>query len=546
MNMERSIRNGRMPEGRVVTLTFLSSRSPASSFTEPLAEYLHTETGSTVLLLRLTDAASPAKPAEKPSASLTFDGSYRQLPDLLPTDAGFHLFNLRIGHESYRPGWIESLLEELRSRFDYILIEAVSEELTASWLFEFLLHSDTGYMFVRASNDDVYHLDLLVRELTPRLNDSKVEIKPVLCLHEGELVDGYDALIRRVAGPVEVFVRGCLKTPDDHGDRPTGSFHADLRRLAREISNSLVGLALSSGAAKGLSHIGVIQVLEENGIDIDIVAGSSMGAYVGAIWAAGFNGQKLEEIAREMELPWAFWTLIDPAFPPRQGFLRGYAIKKRLMRSIGHVRFAELQRPFRVMATNLETLERVVFSSGEVAEAVHASIAVPGICVPVKIDGETYIDGGIVDPLPVDVLREMGISRIIAVNAIPTPDRIRYCRQAERELAQLSRKRAREVIRKWIPIESHLNYFSRGNILEILLRSIHGGQVRMAETLGRGADIVLRPEICDDRWTDFRNPGRFIRPGRQIAERYLDEIKALTAKKTVKHETTVEHMAAVA
>ncbi len=82
----------------------------------------------------------------------------------------------------------------------------------------------------------------------------------------------------------------------------------------------------------------------------------------------------------------------------------------------------------------------MVFSSGEVADAVHASIAVPGICVPVKIDGETYVDGGIVDPLPVDVLREMGISRIIAVNAIPTPDRIRYCRQAERELAQLSPK----------------------------------------------------------------------------------------------------------
>jgi NTE family protein len=534
-----------MPAGRVATLTFLSHQLPAYSFTEPLAQNLHDETGLKVLLIRLSDAANPAKLTEKPSATMTFDGSPPQLPQSLPTDTGFHLLNLRISNESYRPGWVESLLEDLRSRFDYILIEAASEELTAAWLFEFLLHSDTGYMFILASNDDVYHLDLLVRELTPHLTNSNVELKPVLCLREGELVDGYDALIQRVAGPVEVFVRGCLKAPDDHG-RPTNPFHADLRRLAREMSNSLVGLALSSGAAKGLSHIGVIQVLEENGIDVDIVAGSSMGAYVGAIWAAGFNGQKLEVIAREMELPWAFWRLIDPAFPPRQGFLRGHAIKRRLMRSIGHVRFAELQRPFRVLATNLETLERVVFSSGEVAEAVHASIAVPGICVPVKIDGESYIDGGIVDPLPVDVLREMGVSRIIAVNAIPTPDRIRYCRQAERELAQLSRKRAREVIRKWIPIESHLNYFSRGNILEILLRSIHGGQVRMAETLGRGADIVLRPEICDDRWTDFRNPSRFIQPGRQIAERYLDEIKALVAKKAVKHETTVEHMVAMA
>jgi NTE family protein len=545
MNVERSDRNSGTPLGRIVTLTFLSNHSPASSFTEPLAQYLHAETGSSVLLIRLSDAANPAKLTERPSISVAFDGSYRQLPQLLPTDAGFHLFNLRINNESSHPGWIESLLDEVRSRFDYILIEAASDELTVPSLFKFLLHSDTGYMFVRASNDDVYHLDLLIRELTPRLNDSNVELKPVLCLCEGELVDGYDALIKRVAGPVEVFVRGCLKAPDDHS-RPTGSFHADLRRLAREIGHCLVGLALSSGAAKGLSHIGVIQVLEENGIDVDIIAGSSMGAYVGAIWAAGFNGQQLEEIAREMESRWAFLSLIDPAFPPRQGFLRGNAVKRRLMRSIGHVRFAELQRPFCALATNLDTLERVVFSSGEVAEAVHASIAVPGICVPVKIDGETYVDGGIVDPLPVDVLREMGVSRIIAVNAIPTPDRIRYCRQAERELAQLSRKRAREVIRKWIPLGTHLNYFSRGNILEILLRSIHGAQVYMAETLARGADIVLRPEISDDRWVDFRNPARFIQPGRQITERYLDEIKALVSRKAVNYENTAQHMVAMA
>jgi NTE family protein len=271
-----------------------------------------------------------------------------------------------------------------------------------------------------------------------------------------------------------------------------------------------------------------------------------MGAYVGAAWACGFDGQKLEKLAREMESPWAFWKLIDPAFPPRQGFIRGGAVKKRLMKSIGHVRFAELARPLRVLATNLETLERVVFSSGEVADAVHASIAVPGICVPVIINGETYIDGGIVDPLPVDVLREMGVNRIIAVNAIPTPDRIRYCVQAERELAQLPKKRAREVMRKWLPLDVHLNYFARGNILEILMRSVHGGQIRMAESLGRQADLVLRPQICEDNWMDFRNPGRFIKPGRQIAERFLGEIKALVARKAVENESALEPMAAVA
>ncbi|HTV75918.1 MAG TPA: hypothetical protein VMD57_02885, partial [Candidatus Baltobacteraceae bacterium] len=170
-------------------------------------------------------------------------------------------------------------------------------------------------------------------------------------------------------------------------------------------------------------------------------------------------------------------------------------------------------------------------------------VAVPGVCVPVTVDNETYVDGGIVDPLPVDVLREMGVTRIIAVNAIPTPDRIKYCLQAERELAQLTHKKAREVVRKLIPAGEHLNYFARGNILDILLRSIHGAQISMSETLARQADIVLRPRICDDRWMDFRNPGPFIAAGRQIAEHHLLEIKALVERKTAQHELPLGKLA---
>jgi len=545
VNVVRAIRDLETPHGRTVTLAFLSRRLPASSLSELLAQYLHTETMLPVALVRLTAEGDHFEGQERPAVNLTLDGNL-QLPQLLPTKVdGFSLFNLTVAEALQPPGWIAALLEQLHRRFHYVLIEAVTEELPAPPLFEFLLRSDRNYLLVRASNEDVYHMDLLVRELRPQRAGGSIELKPVLCLSDGELVDGYDGLIQRVAGPIEAFIRGCPTSPDPD-IRPTGWFHADLRRLAREIGGCLLGLALSSGAAKGLSQIGVIQVLEENGIDVDVVAGASMGAYIGAIWNSGKNGTQLEAIAREMESHWAFWSLIDPAFPPRQGFVRGFAVKRRLMRSIGHVRFAELQRPLRVLAANLETLERTVFASGDVASAVHASIAVPGICVPVKLNGESYVDGGIVDPLPVDVLREMGVSRIIAVNAIPTPDRIRYCLQAEHELAQLSPKRAREVVRKWLPLDTKLNYFARGNILEILMRSIHGAQIRIAESLGRQADIVLRPQICDDRWLDFRDPGRFIHAGRQIAERHLDEIKALVARKAVKHETAVEPMVEVA
>ena len=237
---------------------------------------------------------------------------------------------------------------------------------------------------------------------------------------------------------------------------------------------------------------------------------------------------------------------MDPAFPPRHGFLRGYAVKRRLKRSIGDAQFADLLRPLRVVATNLDTLERVVFSTGEVATAVHASSAVPGICVPVRIGEDTFIDGGIVDPLPADVLQELGVRRIIAVNVIPPPERIRYCLQAEREVARHTDRKIRNLARKFLPLDRQVNYFARGNILEILMRSIHGAQGRVAAASGRHADLVLQPDICDDRWVDFRHPAKYIKAGREVALRHLDEIKALIKGKGSEHEheSSAQSMAA--
>ena len=123
-----------------------------------------------------------------------------------------------------------------------------------------------------------------------------------------------------------------------------------------------------------------------------------------------------------------------------------------------------------------------------------------------------------------------------AVNAIPSSGRIRVCQQAQRELAGQTRRRARELARQFLPLNQHVNYFARGNILEILMNSIQDAQIRMAGASGRRAGVVLRPEICDDRWLDYRNPGQYIRAGREIALRQLDEIKALVQEKGTSYE----------
>ena len=544
--------NQKLLPRQVVTLAFLSEQIRDSSISEQLAQSLCSETEAAVVLVRLERQDANSTTDDGSRSELYLNGEVHLPLDIRETEAGFHTLTLGVRSEPPTPASIASLLSQLSRRFRYVLIQTLVDEPAAPWFFELLARSNLGYLFLKAATKDIYQLDQVMRQARTECRDGGVHVKPVVCLTWGEQMDGFDALIQRVAGPVHMFVRDY---PAPIGGKeaelkkvPAGSFRADVRRLAREIGGRLVGLALSSGAAKGFAHIGVIQVLEENGIEVDVVAGTSMGSYVGSLWAYGCDGSELEKLARELEARWSLLSLIDPAFPPRRGFLRGFAVKKRLMRTIGHARFADLKRPMRIVAANLATLERVVFASGEVATAVHASSAVPGICVPLTIDGETYTDGGIVDPLPVDVLREMGATRIIAVNVNPSPERIRHGIEAELELARQNGKNGRKLFRKGLPPDANASHFARGSMLEILLRSVHSGQIRMAEASCEQADVALRPDIYDDSWLDFRHPGKFIALGREAAERHLEQIKSLVNKKETSHESesTPEPMARIA
>ena len=318
-----------------------------------------------------------------------------------------------------------------------------------------------------------------------------------------------------------------LRGGSERGGSETGFLMTDSQPVSPSPTPRVV-LALSAGGAKGLAHIGVIQVLEENGIPIHAIAGSSMGAYVAAVWAAGHDGAAMEHFAREVEGRWGFVRLLDPFLVPRSGFLRGEKTRRRLQRAIGDATFAELPRPLRVIATNLRTLERVVFNEGNVARAVQASTAIPGICAPVRVGGEMLFDGGVVDPLPVDVAREMG-EIVIAVNVIPTPAwlrcRVEFVREQEAaRYAEFSRF-ARLFRRTRERMEAH-------NVFSILHRTMLGAQMRLAEHSGRHADLILRPLSFDGHWHDFHRPGKYIALGRRTAEEHLDEIKALIRRHT--------------
>jgi NTE family protein len=391
-------------------------------------------------------------------------------------------------------------------------------ELPATTTIQSLIESDLAFVLLQSSTQNIYDFQLLRHEVCDRTKGVCGHVKPILCAEESIPDAEFHELLRQLDHPVHSVMRGFpLRNESTWTDR---RFDLHVNRLAREIARCRVGLALSSGGAKGLAHIGVIQVLEENGIEVDCIAGSSMGAYVGAIWSYGLDGPILEKIAREVEGRWGLLRLVDPVIPPRRGFIRTRRVTGRLRKSIGEAHFSDLMRPLRVLATRLDTLERVVFSSGDVAQAVDASIAIPGVCVPVTMDGETYIDGGIADPLPVDVLLEMGIERIIAVNVIPTPEKIRYWLDMQREMN--GREHEPSAFGRFL--HKHFDYSAHGNILDTMMCAINGAQTRVAEASAREADLVLRPLTCDAAWHDFTRPQKYIALGRATAEAQLADL----------------------
>lgn len=518
---------------RIVTLAGLSARLPDGFIAQHLARALRVETGESVLLMRFATTEDAEKslllrwgerlPESK--GEFAFNSSAQWIDDNVAVITVF------IRGELSEVDNLASVISHVRCHFQYVILQ-VSSEMPVAMLMASMFQADRTFLLLRPDGESFYHRELLLREIQARPNSDAANIKTVVCRDKGE--DYCNDLLKEMGRSIHGFVHDC---PSDAAANiyqwPEKHFQADVRRLAREIARCRIGLALSSGGARGLAHIGVIQVLEENGVEVDVIAGCSMGAYVGAVWAYGYDGYVMEKLAREVEKRWGLLELIDPFILPRQGFLRGEKVKRRLKRSIGDVHFSELVRPLRVVATNLATLERAVFSRGEVACAVHASSAIPGACIPVRIEDELYLDGGIADPLPVDVLQELGIEKIIAVNTIPTAAYLRCRYELEREQAQ---RRGGKSHRLRMLVNQYLNYFAPGNILDIILRSFHGAQMRVAEMACLHADLVLRPLSFDGRWHDFRHPGKYIALGRREAEENIEAIKALVSRKEPVYE----------
>lgn len=255
-----------------------------------------------------------------------------------------------------------------------------------------------------------------------------------------------------------------------------------------------VGLALGGGAARGFAHIGVIQVLEEAGIHVDVVSGTSAGSLVAAIYASGKSGRQLQHIAETMEeATIADWTL--PLFS--RGVLRGEALARYVSGQVNGRLLEDMVKPVGIVATDLSNGRYMVFRRGDAATAVRASSAVPGVFQPVKISGREYVDGGLVSPVPVRAARSMGAEVVIAVDISSPPEGA-----------------------------------PSGGTLEILLQtfSIMGKSINTFEL--KDADIVIRPNLGGVSSSDFSARKRSIEVGRQAMLAQLAGLRAAILAKT--------------
>lgn len=253
-----------------------------------------------------------------------------------------------------------------------------------------------------------------------------------------------------------------------------------------------IGLALGGGAARGFAHIGVIQVLDEAGIRPVLVAGTSAGSLVAALWASGLSGAEIERMAQSIEES----TLADWGFPGR-GLLRGDALARYVRERTGGRLIEQMPRALGIVATDLDSGDAILFRRGDPGLAVRASSAVPAVFLPVRIGAREYVDGGLVAPVPVSHARSMGADLVIAVDISESP----------------------EGQPTGDPFSLLLQTFS------IMGRSINRFELREA-------DVVIRPALDGVPGTDFSVRQRALQAGRAAALAALPALRARIAELT--------------
>lgn len=248
----------------------------------------------------------------------------------------------------------------------------------------------------------------------------------------------------------------------------------------------VIGLALGGGFARGLAHLGVLKVLQENGVPIHMIAGTSAGSVVGGAYAGGASVDQMIECARSVKFrDFAGWTI------SRLGLASNKRMEQFLTRFFPATTFEQLRIPLAVTSTDLLTGEPVIFRRGDLLGPVRASCAYPGLFLPVKVAGKTLIDGAFSCPMPIEALKQMGATHIVAV----------YLGTGFRSAPP-------------------------GNMIQIVNQCFALMQKRISGEWRKEAHAVIEPDVAGFAWDDFAQAPRLIAAGEAAARKALPGIRA--------------------
>ena len=258
------------------------------------------------------------------------------------------------------------------------------------------------------------------------------------------------------------------------------------RKTAEIAPSPVLGLALGGGFARGIAHVGVLKVLEEEGIPVRLMAGTSVGALIGAAYCSGLSVAELEEVAYKVRFAsFARWTL------SRYGFATNHRMISFLTRILKVKTFEDLRIPLGVTATEFSSGEGAIFRSGSLIDPVRASCAYPGMFLPVNVDGRWFVDGMLSHPVPTVPLRQMGAQRVLAVHL----------------KGQWSSKSAPR------------------HLFDVIGQSFAIAQDRMSDSWRGAADLVIEPDVAGFEYDDFKRAGELLKVGELAMRQALPEVR---------------------
>lgn len=555
-SLSRRLKRQERREKTIFESTIISVYSPfhrigSSFYAFNLAQQLHKESRRRVVFVHLfRDSEQVVAEGQQESSSLHWKqpavnfSTLTQSPQML-ADAILKTGDVDFLHICFESGehdlsgHISDFVSTLANDYHYIILDLPNHADTL--VFKTLTQSDECHLLLGPSVDELEAGRPVVEHLRDAFKGQKEADRLKILVREssGTTMPKFDTLEEALTcviyaklayvAPEDLTVKYSSSALDIHLPSDGVVFSQQVRRFARDIAKVQVGLALGGGAAFGLSLIGVLRVLEREKIPVDVIAGSSIGALIGGLWALGHSADEIADFAREFRSKLKCLSLLDLVFP-RSGLIGGYGIKRWLRGKIGNKTFHDARIPLKIVAFDILRHEEIVLDEGDVVDAIRQSISIPGFMRPVKRHGRVMIDGGMANPLPVNVCLSLGVSKVIAVNIMKSPEDVaKDIEVLKREQDRQNSVRFSSTPGRFIhaKVVSAFQRLWSPNIFDIIVKNFLSICYVLAEQSGQQADVVIHPDLTGVDWYELYKVDELIAQGEKAAQARIQEIREL-------------------